>query len=221
MLNLDYITEAFQVHLTYQTRGHLKRQLTSGGRSLDIRIKPALQTPDAAHLSEKLNLHTSWSALQKVIHPHSIASYLPQLRKVIDENGAFNYFISFKQLSVSVEHAGQFEWFFCFTRLHPQENRLFLLYVSLAAGELWRREAERFVRQETYRLDFAEKFNDLTQREKEVLELVARGNTNPQTAQELGISRRTVESHRKNINRKLGMNNLVELVRFALAFDLV
>lgn len=58
-------------------------------------------------------------------------------------------------------------------------------------------------------------FEPLTPREMDVLRLIARGYTNRQAGQELSISTRTVEGHRANIYKKLGVNSRVELVRFA------
>lgn len=56
----------------------------------------------------------------------------------------------------------------------------------------------------------------LTQREREVLGLVASGLTNRETAARLGISPRTVESHRESLMRKLGLQTVADLTRFAL-----
>jgi two-component system, NarL family, response regulator NreC len=55
----------------------------------------------------------------------------------------------------------------------------------------------------------------LTPRELDVLRLLARGNTNRQTAEVLGLSVRTVENHRANLMGKLGISSRVELVGYA------
>ena len=55
----------------------------------------------------------------------------------------------------------------------------------------------------------------LTPRELEVLRLLAKGNTNRQIALLLGLSIRTVESHRANLMGKLGIDSRVELVDYA------
>lgn len=57
----------------------------------------------------------------------------------------------------------------------------------------------------------------LTERETEVLRLVARGLTARQVAGRLGISHRTVENHVQNTLRKLQLHNRAELVRYALS----
>lgn len=61
----------------------------------------------------------------------------------------------------------------------------------------------------------------LTDREREILQLIAKEYTNRQMAEELFISERTVETHRKNIFRKTGTNNLVGLIKFAYANNLI
>jgi two-component system, NarL family, response regulator NreC len=61
----------------------------------------------------------------------------------------------------------------------------------------------------------------LTQREREVLRLLALGHTNAQVADLLHLSVRTVETHRANLQGKLGVAGRAELVRHALERGLV
>jgi DNA-binding NarL/FixJ family response regulator len=61
----------------------------------------------------------------------------------------------------------------------------------------------------------------LTQRELEVLKLVAEAHTSEQIADLLVISPRTVERHRENIMGKLGMRDRVQLTRYAIRRGLV
>jgi DNA-binding NarL/FixJ family response regulator len=56
----------------------------------------------------------------------------------------------------------------------------------------------------------------LTSREQEILQLIVRGSTNAEVADQLTISPRTVETHRANLMRKLGLRNQAELIRYAL-----
>jgi DNA-binding NarL/FixJ family response regulator len=59
--------------------------------------------------------------------------------------------------------------------------------------------------------------SQLTGREREVLLGVVRGRTNKEIAAQLGISHRTVETHRESLMRKLEIKSVAELTRFALA----
>jgi len=61
----------------------------------------------------------------------------------------------------------------------------------------------------------------LTAREAEVLALIAEGYTNPEIAERLVVSVRTVETHRSSIHRKVGTTNRAELVRYAREHRLV
>ncbi|MYM74844.1 response regulator [Duganella sp. FT109W] len=58
--------------------------------------------------------------------------------------------------------------------------------------------------------------NQLTSREHEVLRHIAHGESNKQIARALDLSVRTVETHRLNIKRKLGIEGQAELIRFAV-----
>lgn len=61
----------------------------------------------------------------------------------------------------------------------------------------------------------------LTRREKEVLQLIANGLTNPQIAKKLFISQNTVDSHRKNLLAKFETNNSALLIKLASKAGLV
>ncbi len=61
----------------------------------------------------------------------------------------------------------------------------------------------------------------LTQRERDVLRLLALGHTNAAAAEQLHLSVRTVETHRANIQAKLGTTNRADLVRHAMESGLV
>jgi len=63
--------------------------------------------------------------------------------------------------------------------------------------------------------------DDLSEREVEILRLIALGHTNGEIADELYLSVRTVESHRAHIQQKLRMNKRSELVRYALERNLL
>ena len=63
--------------------------------------------------------------------------------------------------------------------------------------------------------------DDLTSREQEVLQWVARGLTSEQIAERLHIAKSTVDTHRRNILSKTGLNNSVELTNLALSLGLI
>jgi FixJ family two-component response regulator len=76
------------------------------------------------------------------------------------------------------------------------------------------RDAEAFTRR--IRLDhLRERFNSLTQREREVLELVLSGKLNKEIAWELGTTERTIKAHRAKLMEKLDAQTPAELGRLA------
>ena len=64
-------------------------------------------------------------------------------------------------------------------------------------------------------------FSQLTDREKEVLILIAQGQTNKEIACHLGIGVRTIESHRDRIMRRLDIHSTAGLTKFAIANGMV
>jgi DNA-binding NarL/FixJ family response regulator len=61
----------------------------------------------------------------------------------------------------------------------------------------------------------------LTPREIEVVKLLAEGKSNKEVASTLGVSTRTIESHRTHIMHKMNFASFSELIRFALRTNLV
>lgn len=64
-------------------------------------------------------------------------------------------------------------------------------------------------------------YDRLTDREKQVLRLVAEGRANKEVAEELGITVKTAMSHREHLMQKLGLHSRTELVKFALKVGVI
>jgi len=67
----------------------------------------------------------------------------------------------------------------------------------------------------------ADPYDNLTPREKQVLQLIAESKTNRQVAQELNISIKTVQTHRANLMNKLDIHDQTSLVKYAIRRGLV
>ena len=61
----------------------------------------------------------------------------------------------------------------------------------------------------------------LTPREEEIVRLLAQGNSVKESAQLLGVSVKTVEAHKFNLMRKLGIHNKAQLVTYAIQMKIV
>ena len=127
--------------------------------------------------------------------------------------------------------------------MHDDERYLFEALRAGASGYVLKREADHWlvdaaravVRGDAFLTNAAERSlirawmadgatgpaEPLTPREQEVVKLIAEAHTNAQIAEILHLSEKTVESHRANLLRKLGMRDRVELVRYAIRRGLV
>ena len=61
----------------------------------------------------------------------------------------------------------------------------------------------------------------LSRRERQVFRLLMLGYTNPEIAERLYLSVRTIESHRANLQRKLGLDTRAQLVELAMTYGLL
>jgi DNA-binding NarL/FixJ family response regulator len=69
--------------------------------------------------------------------------------------------------------------------------------------------------------DPRDRLEQLTEREREVLQLIAEGKTNKEIANLLSVSLHTVESHRKHVMKKLDLHNTAEIAHFALRMRVI
>jgi DNA-binding NarL/FixJ family response regulator len=127
--------------------------------------------------------------------------------------------------------------------MHDDERYLFEAMKAGAAGYVLKREADQALveavravsRGEPFMTNAAERslirewmaddssgpVEPLTLREREVLKLIAEAHTNREIGEVLHLAEKTVESHRANLLRKLGMRDRVELVRYAIRRGLI
>lgn len=98
---------------------------------------------------------------------------------------------------------------------------------AAAAGErflsapLAERVAEALARHANDDARPIDRYDLLTAREREVLQLAAQGLNNAEVGERLSISPRTAETHRANLLRKLGLETQTDLVRFAISRGLI
>lgn len=81
-------------------------------------------------------------------------------------------------------------------------------------------EAIRKLLHENQKLQSELKVSRLSEREREVLSFIAKGYTSKKIAEKLNISKLTVDTHRKHIQHKLEVSNMVEMVKVAIAYEL-
>lgn len=80
-------------------------------------------------------------------------------------------------------------------------------------------EEEAFRQWQTRRDSARQMMRRLSRREQQVVSLVSQGHANKSIAQQLEISVKTIEKHRANATRKLGVNSTADLVRITVLAD--
>lgn len=158
--------------------------------------------------------------LDAIIHPAS----LENIRKFLPDFYANqNYhqtmtFIQYVQLTGNSDYSP----LVTFTKATRMPDGL-VLRIPLLIEEFGNMspKMEQIVKMDQFKLKHFRRFQQLSDREVEVLRLLANGYNNPQIAEQLFLSRQTVETHRKNLKRKLELRSLRDLMRYAFAFDLV
>lgn len=107
----------------------------------------------------------------------------------------------------------------CLLKSSPHDELISAIH-SVASGEAYlhpsatKRLMEEYLN--TVKSGDADHFDLLSEREKEVLTLIAKGFSNKEIAEQLFISVKTVETHKSNVMEKLKMKTRPELVQFAL-----
>lgn len=113
-----------------------------------------------------------------------------------------------------------YEWMYTSSKLFDDGKHVFSYSTSLGDIEknssflIRNLEDNLFLRKNFLKLQ------SLTKREKQILQLVARGFTSKQIGDQLCITLNTVSTHRKNITQKLDLKRLSDWIRFSNALDL-
>ncbi len=105
-----------------------------------------------------------------------------------------------------------------------QQELILAIQKIMAGSHYFSEEAAQSILQDMVNPELSKKASDLhiqiTDREKDVLRLIVDEYTNQEIAEELFISVRTVDAHRRNLLQKIGAKNTAGLVRFALENNL-
>jgi len=111
--------------------------------------------------------------------------------------------------------------FYTLTKKDTKKNELISIYVPVNEFGFLSSKIFRLLEEELLFKANYYRFMSLTSREKEIITRLAAGFQNNEIADQLFISKSTVEQHRKNLKRKLEIKRFVDLIRFAQAFDLI
>ena len=103
-------------------------------------------------------------------------------------------------------------------RVFKEVNQAMVAVSQLEASKKGDEALNQLLR-ENAKLKSEIKIARLSEREREVLQLISKGFTSKKIAGQLNISKLTVDTHRKHIQQKLEVSNVVEVIKLAMAYD--
>lgn len=180
-----------------------------------------LETLDLSK-EELIALGASYS--KRFFNSEFMEDYLNKLRSMIKEDEEHEIYTFFHQ--VQIPKKKQYEWYISSIKVfHCDENGNPSHTVTSAFRvqefERASKKAERLLEESLFCKYNEDRFHSLSHRAKEVLKLVALGKTSAEIAEDLNISKDTVNTHRMNIKQKLQISSTYEFTEYALCFDLI
>src|SRR5690606_39147929 len=139
-----------------------------------------------------------------------------------DFNKQYNFFQRVKLYSDS-----DYTWFYTVCKLLKVKttagltDKLVVLSSPVMGMDNLITRVNKTLDQDAYIRTHYRKFATLTNREKEIISLLANGKSTKEIAEQLFLSPHTISTHRKNLIYKIECHSFAELLRFAMAFDLI
>lgn len=160
---------------------------------------------------------------ERFLNIDDVNEYVPKIQRMLEQNTdtSISYF---QQVRTSRER--EWDWYHSVTRVLCRDdyNRP-LLAISNAfpidPDHHVTAKVSRLLEENSFLRKHHHLFAKLGKRERDVLRLLALGKSSAEIAKELSISVSTVETHRKNIKRKLNAASSFDLAQYARAFDLI
>ncbi|MEJ7559214.1 MAG: helix-turn-helix transcriptional regulator [Pedobacter sp.] len=161
---------------------------------------------------------------ERFFPPEEMRIIKPELRKFVMENNGEKVHSFFQR--IRPDETTKYEWFYTTSRLYPGsgvDGSLKIFHVAVKADMLSYigRKLNDLVDMDVYVTKHHHLFATLSLREKQIIRLIADGNTSIRIAEQLFLSIHTVNNHRKNILHKLEVTSISQLVKFATAFAII
>ncbi|MEX2566055.1 MAG: LuxR C-terminal-related transcriptional regulator [Cyclobacteriaceae bacterium] len=219
--NLDIYEDLLQNNeMTFEQVGELSREiLFYTDEDFNIRYLNK-QGRDWFGLSPGRPTFNELAFFEKFYHPDTLQFEIPKIRNYFKNQRLGSIYSNYQQIFSSRANA----YCICLVILKKFLSvsvGYLTLTIPISQFDSINKKMQRVISEEMFRDFHRAQFEQLTDRESEVLKLLATGKSNPEISNELFISRHTVEQHRKHINKKLGIHGLKDILDYAYAFDLV
>jgi DNA-binding CsgD family transcriptional regulator len=160
---------------------------------------------------------------ERYFNPNDVQNYLPKVQDLLQRN-TDEMVTLFQQ--VRRHTSDPWTWYLSSMKIFARdENGNPLLNLTFAVpiepNTHVSAKVERLIEENNFYRDNLHIFKALTKREKEMLRLIASGYNSVKISKELNIADATVLTHRKNLKRKIKVKTGYDILRFALAFDLI
>ncbi len=152
-------------------------------------------------------------------------NYVPKVTAWLKRNNPGEVVSFFQQVRFS--NSGNWAWYMSSVKIlmQDEDSKEPLLSITVAQpidpNNQMLGKVSRVIEENVFLQKNTHLFNKLGKREKEILRLLVLGKTSQEIAAEMFISEHTADTHRRNIKKKLGVNNLFEMSEYARAFDLI
>lgn len=161
---------------------------------------------------------------EKFFNNEDMQDFTIKLKKLLQNKDPNETFTFFQQ--VKLKHRKDWVWHIGSLKIFHQDehaNPTHLVTTVFPVDQMKHipNKAERLLAENEFFKCNLNKFNRLGDRAKEVLKLVAMGKSSAEISEELCISVETVNTHRKNIKKKLGISTTYDFTEYAHAFDLI
>lgn len=159
----------------------------------------------------------------RFFNPEDVPNYLPKVLNLVERNRDDEMVTLFQQVRI---HNKGWQWYCSSIKILLRNEEglpVLALTVSVPVDEehYFTPKIERLITENTFLREHQKAFSSLSKREKEILRLLALGNSSTQIANELFIAEATVNTHRKKIKNKLSAETNYDLLQFAQAFNLI
>ena len=174
------------------------------------------------HSSEEI-LEMGEVYFEKFFIPDQIVSFKQGISNYFERQDISSSYNFFQQVRTGKQ--GDLNWYFTMCKFLKAENniptQMLLISNPVAGSDEMAKKLDNILDQNVYVAKNYKRFSLLTKREKEIIALLAEGKSTREISDRLFISTHTVETHRKNIRKKLDLNSFAELIKFAMAFELI
>ncbi len=157
-------------------------------------------------------------------NPEDLAYYKPKIEELINSADDKKFVTYFEQVRSSPDH--DWKWYLSSAKVFMRDENGQPTHLLVTASPIdslhhLTSKVNRLLEENNFLRRNQRIFASLTKREKEILKLMALGNSSVEIADKLYISEQTATTHRRNIKAKLKAENTYDIMKFAQAFDLV